>query len=337
MRGFLLRGLMPALALVLVAASYASAQDDFYKGRTITIVVGYSAGGGYDQYARLLARHYGRHIPGNPNVIVQNMPGAASMTSVRYLDATAPKDGTVITTLRSGLITQVLTSDKPVVNFAELPVDRHAPARHPHLLRLARDRHQDDRRRAQAQGVPDRRHRQGLQRLCQRRDPAQRAQGAGATDRRLSRQRRAAHGARARRARRQLRLLDRHAAGLARAEEDQSAGALLAEAPGRHVPPTSPMSLDLAKTQEDKDVIDILNSPGELGRPFIVAKQVPAERVKALRAALAGDAEGRGLPRRGEEAEPPARSGRRRGGGKDHGEIYAAPPDLIGKAKAVLD
>ena len=99
-------------------ARRASAQDPFYAGKTITLIVGYSAGGGYDQYARMLARHYGRHIPGNPNVIVQNMPGAASMTSVRYLDATAPKDGTVITSFDPGLITQVLTADKPVVNFA---------------------------------------------------------------------------------------------------------------------------------------------------------------------------------------------------------------------------
>src|SRR5262245_4842518 len=94
----------------------AHAQEPFYAGKTVTLVVGYSAGGGYDIYARMLARHYGRHIPGHPNVIVQNMPGAASMTSVRYLDATAPKDGTVITTFDPGLITQVLTSDKPVVN-----------------------------------------------------------------------------------------------------------------------------------------------------------------------------------------------------------------------------
>ena len=71
-------------------------------GKTVTLVVGYAGGGGYDIYARTLARHYGRHIPGNPNVIVQNMPGAASMTSVRYLDATAPKDGTVITTFDPG-------------------------------------------------------------------------------------------------------------------------------------------------------------------------------------------------------------------------------------------
>src|SRR5712671_4736241 len=94
------------LAAVLAAGLVqpALAQDGFYRGKTVTIVVGYSAGGGYDQYARLVARHLGRHIPGQPTVIVQNMPGAASMTSVRHLDANAAKDGTVITTFDPGLI-----------------------------------------------------------------------------------------------------------------------------------------------------------------------------------------------------------------------------------------
>ena len=84
----------------------ARAQGDFYKGRNITLAVGYSVGGGYDQYARALARHLGNHIPGHPNVLVQNMPGAASLTAVRYLDASAPKDGTVITMFDPGLITE---------------------------------------------------------------------------------------------------------------------------------------------------------------------------------------------------------------------------------------
>src|SRR5262249_42567715 len=97
-----------ALALVLASAATqrAAAQESFYRGKTVTIVVGYSAGGGY----RLVARHLGRFIPGQPNVIVQNMPGAASMTSVRYLDATAPKDGTVITMFDPGLILETIAS-----------------------------------------------------------------------------------------------------------------------------------------------------------------------------------------------------------------------------------
>ncbi len=90
----------------LAAATVASpaAAQDFYKGKTLTIVVGFTAGGGFDINARLLARYIGRHIPGNPTVVVQNMPGAGSLTSVRYLDTSAPKDGTVIDIFNFGNI-----------------------------------------------------------------------------------------------------------------------------------------------------------------------------------------------------------------------------------------
>src|SRR5712691_3473018 len=98
------------LSTVQFAAAQVPGNDSFYKGKTVAIVVGYSAGGGYDQYARLVARHLGRHIPGNPNVIVQNMPGAASLTSVRHLDANAPRDGSVITMFDPGLILESFAS-----------------------------------------------------------------------------------------------------------------------------------------------------------------------------------------------------------------------------------
>ena len=82
--------------------------------------MGFSAGGGYDHYARMVARHIGRHIPGKSNVIVQNMPGAASLTSVRYLAAVAPTDGTVINAFNPGLITQSLTVPEKIgVDFLD--------------------------------------------------------------------------------------------------------------------------------------------------------------------------------------------------------------------------
>ncbi len=68
---------------------------EFYAGRTVQLVIGYATGGGYDDYARMLGRHIGRHIPGKPTVVVQNMPGAGSIKSANYLYSVAPKDGTV--------------------------------------------------------------------------------------------------------------------------------------------------------------------------------------------------------------------------------------------------
>jgi tripartite-type tricarboxylate transporter receptor subunit TctC len=86
------------LVAVALASSpvRADAVVDFYKGKQVSLVVGYGTGGGYDVYARLVARHLGRHIPGNPAVIVQNMPGAGSLRAVNYLYNAAAKDGTVI-------------------------------------------------------------------------------------------------------------------------------------------------------------------------------------------------------------------------------------------------
>jgi tripartite-type tricarboxylate transporter receptor subunit TctC len=105
--------LCAGLAGILGATSSAPAQD-FYKGKTLTIVVGSTPGGGFDGVARRLAGRLGEHIPGNPTVIVQNMPGAGSLTSVRYLDATAAKDGTVMTTFNPGLITQAIVQPEKV-------------------------------------------------------------------------------------------------------------------------------------------------------------------------------------------------------------------------------
>ncbi len=64
--------------------------SDFYAGRTIQLIIGYAPGGGYDDYARMLGRHIARHIPGNPTVVVQNMPGAGSLRAANYLYNIAP-------------------------------------------------------------------------------------------------------------------------------------------------------------------------------------------------------------------------------------------------------
>ena len=79
------------------AASYdEKAVADFYRGKSVRIIVGFSAGGGYDAYSRVIGRHLHKHIPGNPNVIVDNMTGAGSMIAANHIFNAAPKDGTVI-------------------------------------------------------------------------------------------------------------------------------------------------------------------------------------------------------------------------------------------------
>jgi tripartite-type tricarboxylate transporter receptor subunit TctC len=89
--------LMARAGSVWACLCLPSLASDFYRGKSIQLVIGYGPGGGYDVYGRLLARHLGRHISGQPHIIAQNMPGAASLTAIRHLDAIAPKDGTVVT------------------------------------------------------------------------------------------------------------------------------------------------------------------------------------------------------------------------------------------------
>jgi tripartite-type tricarboxylate transporter receptor subunit TctC len=92
------------LALLLSGQTAdAAPAADFYKGRVVQIVVGFTPGGGYDLYARVLARHLGKHIPGNPSVVTQNMPGAGSVKAANYIYGVAPKDGTVFGTFDRGL------------------------------------------------------------------------------------------------------------------------------------------------------------------------------------------------------------------------------------------
>src|SRR3712207_3194342 len=100
-------GAVAALAFAGVSAS-AQVGPDYFKGKTFEILVGYETGGGYDIYARALARHIGRHLPGNPTTVVKNMPGAVSRQAANHIYNIAPKDGTVIATIARGLPTDEL-------------------------------------------------------------------------------------------------------------------------------------------------------------------------------------------------------------------------------------
>jgi tripartite-type tricarboxylate transporter receptor subunit TctC len=315
----------------------ALAQDAFYRGKTVTIVVGYSAGGGYDQYARLVARHLGRHIPGQPNVIVQNMPGAASMTSVRHLDANAAKDGTVITTFDPGLVLETVAAPETYkVRFSDfrwvgtllrdiricyastvsgIKTWQEMMARKEFLIgNTARGSN------AYVNGAI-------LRKVF--RAPVRQISGyPGSNEQRLALERGELEG---------------NCGSWTAIPQDwivnHKINALVRFSPKR--PPDMPASVpfvnDLASTQEHKDLLDVLNGSGELGRPFIVAKQVPTERITALRGAFEAMVKDEGFlneaqkqnllldPVSGEEAE------------KIIATIYVASPELTRRVKDVLE
>ena len=89
---------------------------DFYKGKQIRIIVASAAGGGFDLYARYLARHLGKHVPGNPGVIVQNMPGAGGLAASNHMHTRAAKDGLTIGILQ-GPLTYAQVGKSPNVQF----------------------------------------------------------------------------------------------------------------------------------------------------------------------------------------------------------------------------
>jgi len=107
--------LISFLGLCALGATGAQAQspENFYRGRTVSIYIGFGGGGSYDFYGHLIARHIGKHIPGNPTVVAQSMPGAGSFKLANWLTTVAPKDGTAI-----GIVTETLALEQAVANPA---------------------------------------------------------------------------------------------------------------------------------------------------------------------------------------------------------------------------
>jgi tripartite-type tricarboxylate transporter receptor subunit TctC len=110
------RSIVLLLALMLPGAAFGQGAE-FYRGRQINLVVGSGSGGGYDTYARVLARHIGRYLPGNPNVVVQNMPGAGGLRAANYLFNVAARDGSVIGTFGHDLVLVGALGHNPNVQF----------------------------------------------------------------------------------------------------------------------------------------------------------------------------------------------------------------------------
>jgi len=110
-------------AALLLPAGQAQAQPaaDFYRGKTLRMLIGYGPGGGYDLYGRLVVEFLPRHVPGNPLVIAQNMPGAGSFVAAKYMAEVAPKDGTVF-----GSLSQTLALDSMISNTAKIDVSTFA-------------------------------------------------------------------------------------------------------------------------------------------------------------------------------------------------------------------
>jgi tripartite-type tricarboxylate transporter receptor subunit TctC len=330
---------MRVIAIALVALCLAASRgqtQDFYSGKTINLVVGYSVGGGYDQYARLLARHFGRYIPGNPNVIVQNMPGAASFTAVRHLSTNAPRDGTAITMFDPGLILESLSQpDRFKVRFSDYHwiggMSREVTicyAWHATGIRTFKDMlgRKEFLIGLTAKGSAVYANGRTLQKLFNA--PIRQIAGyPGSTEQRMAVERGELEGACASwSAIPQDWIKNKRINPLVRFAPTQPAD----------MPPT-PYINDLAKDDEERALLNVLNAPGELGRPFILSREVPRERAQMLTAAfertlkdptLLAEAKKQALGIGLFSAQESERI---------INAIYAAPPELIRKLKDVVD
>src|SRR6266498_629733 len=106
-----------ALAALAMLGLPSASASDYYAGKSIDLLIGAPPGGGYDIYARALARHYGRHIPGQPTIVAKNMPGAGSARAAGFISTVAPKDGTAIAAIMPGAVMGPLLDEKAEALF----------------------------------------------------------------------------------------------------------------------------------------------------------------------------------------------------------------------------
>jgi tripartite-type tricarboxylate transporter receptor subunit TctC len=121
--GLRISGLIALGAVMAGAAAAPAPASDFYAGKSVDLIVGNAPGGGFDIYARTVAQHLSRHIPGNPTIVVKNMPGAGGARAGHYISTVSPKDGLAIGAIMPGTIMGPLLDEKPDMSFDPTRVD----------------------------------------------------------------------------------------------------------------------------------------------------------------------------------------------------------------------
>lgn len=326
-----------AAALMTTAATGDVQAADFYKGKTLTIVVGFSPGGGYDTYARLLSRHYEGHIPGKPSIIVQNMPGAGSMTAVRHLDTTAPKDGTVMVAFNPGAISESLTNPKKV-KFKFSDVGWVGSITRDFRVCYA----------WKATGI------KSWDDLAKGREFILGSTGKGTGSYVNGAVLRNVFGLKVKQitgfpgsAEQRLAIergeLDGDCGSWSSISEDwirdKKIVPLVRFSPGTtaDMPKGIPFIGEFAKTQEKKDLLNLIISPGELGRPYIVSKAVPTDRLKTLRDAFAATMEDSGFVNEAKKLKLPVNPADGQEAEEIIAKIYKAPSALVQQAAQAIE
>ena len=286
----LLCSMLGGLLLWPATACAADPIEDFYKAKTVRIVVGYGVGGGYDAYARLIARHLGRHIPGSPTVIVQNMAGAGTLTAALHVAAIAPQDGTTIGAIDAALpflplldpaqtrfdplqqnwLPSPVTDTALVIVWHTAPVTRIDEAREKEILLASSSPNATSSYYARVlNDVLKTKFRIVLG-------------YASATESLLAMERGEVHG---------FPSMPWSTLKSTRPDwiRDGRLKYLVQFGARRHpeVPAATPFAPDLITDPADRALLDLVVAPAKLGKPYMLGAGVPPERVAAMRAAFA--------------------------------------------------
>ncbi|MGH6767401.1 MAG: Bug family tripartite tricarboxylate transporter substrate binding protein [Xanthobacteraceae bacterium] len=331
------RTAITALAAIgALAVAIPAAAQDFYKGKTINILAGFSPGGGYDANARVLARHMGRHIPGNPAMIVQNMPGAGSLNAVHYLNNTAAKDGTVLNTFNFGAIGEArLNPGKVKIDFRKFnwigSISQDLTVCYVwHTL-----------------GVKT------LAELVKKPKVHYGSTGAGSSSDLNQKIMKNIFGVKLQQVGGYPGSAEQRMA-IQRGELDGDCGAwssipadwirdkkinpVIKSSPATaaDMPPGVPFSIDIAPDERSRQIMRLLLASNQLGRPFIASAAVPAERVKILRDAFAATVKDPKFIAEATKLRLPVSPTVGEAALKVVEQIYRIPDDIVAAARKVI-
>jgi tripartite-type tricarboxylate transporter receptor subunit TctC len=325
-----------ALALASIARPAAATADEtFYAGKTLRLIVGLPAGGGADAYARLVQRHLPRHVPGTPAVVVQNMPGAGSLKSVLSLDSGGPDDGAVMVTFSAGLVTEAVTTPERIkVDFRN----------YAYIGSVSEDIRVCYVRSASA--VPTWQH------LLSRSDIVFGASAPGASGTSDIAMLRNLFGARIKQvqgyagsAAKRLAIekgeIDGECGGFTSMPDDwlrDRKVVILLRLLRTLVPgldPTVPYAGDLLANDRDRQVYDFLAAPGKLGRLFMVSARVPPDRVAVLRRAFEATVADPAFLDEAQKLRLTIAPVAGREIASHIGALFATAPDIVARAKAM--
>jgi tripartite-type tricarboxylate transporter receptor subunit TctC len=285
-RAFAFAGLI-ALPLAVVDGAQAQPAETFFKGKTINVYIGFAPGGTYDYYSRMFARFIGKHIPGNPTVVAQNMPGAGSFQAANFLYAVAPKDGTAL-----GMVTQVAAIEEalhsPGVQYkaAEFNwigrmsaiVEIHFTWKTSKAKTLADATRYEIPLAGTGPGSPSEGYPKLLNALAGTRFKVISGY-PGSTQGMVAMERGEVDGA----------LTSWHTLNRTRQDwlRDGDLNLLVQYVPERHPDlPHVPTALDAVSTQEGRDIMAFFISSAQIGRSIVAPPGIPPDRVKVLRAAF---------------------------------------------------